>query len=150
MPQHPTWWIWLVTVLLLVVGLAMHPGGFIAAIVLSAGQSVYFLWRLRAFKPYAVQIRVAYTGLLLLCFVPVMRWLYWLPTCGTFALILFGYCLMARVLSLMPWNRPGPMSLALLSRVLFTSPVIGKAAHGLPETGCMGGVCETEARVATR
>lgn len=38
MPQYPTWWIWLAAALLLAVGLALHPTGFIAAIVLSAGQ----------------------------------------------------------------------------------------------------------------
>ena len=148
MPQFPTWWIWLVTASWLIVGFVLHPAGFIAAIVLSLGQSVYFLWRLRSFTPYAVQIRLAYTALLVVCFVPGMRWLYWMPACGTFALVLFGYCLMARVLSLMPWNRLVPLSLALVNRTLFTPPVIGNAAHGLPEISCLGGVCESEARVA--
>ena len=150
MPQYPTWWVWLVTVSLLAVGIALHPAGFLAAILLSILQSLYFLWRLRSFGHYAVQIRLAYTALLLVCFIPVMRWLYWLPTLGTFALIMFGYCLMARVLSLMPWNRSEPMSVALVGRTLFTPPVVGNVAHGLPETGCLGGVCESEAQVASR
>jgi hypothetical protein len=33
---------------------------------------------------------------------PILR----LPLCGTTAQLLFGYCPMARMLQLMPWNRP--------------------------------------------
>lgn len=131
-------------------GITLHATGFLAAITLSVLQGLYFWWRLRTFTHYAVQIRLAYTALLLVCLIPLMRWLYWLPTLGTFALVLFGYCLMARVLSLMPWNRSGPLSLALVRRTLLTPPVVGNAAHGLPETGCLGGICESEARVVTR
>jgi hypothetical protein len=148
MPKEPTWWVWLATALLLVAGLVWTEVAFEGAILLSAAQTGFYLRKHDSFAPYPVQIRVAYTALLIVCFAPFMRWLYWLPALGTFALILFGYCLMARVLSLMPWNRTERLSLELVCRTLFTPPVIGNPAHGLPDPGCMGGVCELEAQVA--
>jgi len=41
---------------------------------------------------------------------------------GTFALVLFGYCLMARILSLLPGNRTEPVSLDLILRTFLTPP----------------------------
>jgi hypothetical protein len=92
------------------------------------------------------------TGLhrpLILCQVPSLGWLYWVPTLGTFALVLFGYCLMARILSLLPGNRAELMSLDLIRRTFLTLPVPGDVHHGLPEAGCPGGVCVIEPRIAT-
>jgi hypothetical protein len=136
MPKEPTWWVWLVTVLLLASGLAGQPAGFVGAITLSAAQSGWFVWQHRGLRPYPVQIRVAYTGLLLLCLTPLLRWLYWLPTVGTVALLLFGYCLMGRMLSLLPWNRQEAINLVLLRRAFLTPPIPGNALHGLPGGGC--------------
>jgi hypothetical protein len=149
MPKEPTWWTWLMSAVLLAVGLTGWPVFFLAAIALSLGQCVFFLRTHRAFMPYTVQIRLAYTTLLAVCFVPGLRWLYWLPTLGTFALVLFGYCLMARVLSLAPWNRREYLTANLLHRTFCTAPVVGRPEHGLPAAGCPGGVCEREARIAT-
>lgn len=150
MPKEITWWVWLATALLLVVGLTGHPVGFVAAILLSVMQSGFFRAKHRSWMPYAVQIRMAYTALLVVSLLPPLRWLYWLPTVGTFALLFFGYCLMARVLSLMPWNRVEPINAQLLLRTFLAPPVIGRADHGLPPSGCPGGVCELEAHVAQR
>jgi hypothetical protein len=136
MPKEPTWWVWLVTATLLVFGLAGWPAGFVAAIALSATQSAWFGWKHRGPRPYPVQIRVAYTGLLVLGLVPGLRWLYWLPAVGTVALLLFGYCLMARLLSLLPWNRTEKLSFGAVRKVLFTPPMPGNARHGLPSGGC--------------
>ncbi len=136
MPKEPTWWVWLTTVLLLATGLAGHPTGFIAAIALSAAQSAWFALKLGRLNAFPVQIRIAYTGLLLLCLAPALRWLYWLPTVGTTALLLFGYCLMARMLSLMPWNRVANLSFTLVRQTFLTPPMPGNARHGLPANGC--------------
>jgi hypothetical protein len=73
------------------------------------------------FKAFPVQLRVAYTLLLIICLFPPMRWIYWVPAVGTFTLVIFGYCLMARMLSLLPWNRAEPITVDLLRRT-FLSP----------------------------
>ena len=105
MPKEIAWWVWAVTAALLAVGVLGFSAGFVAAIVLSVAQTVIFGLRTRSLRDFPVQIRIAYSLLLIACYLPAMRWLYWLPTVGTFALILFGYCFAARVLSLAPWNR---------------------------------------------
>lgn len=148
MPKEPTWWGWVITVGLLALGLAGQPWFFVWAMAFSLAQSIYFISKMRSLKPYTVQIRLAYSGLLGVCSLPFLRWLYWLPTLGTTALVLFGYCLMAQVLSLLPWNRYEPLTLSLLRRTFCSTPVIGRADHGLPAVGCPGGVCELEGRFA--
>ena len=103
MPRDWTWWVWLVTACLLLVGLMGMPEAFLAALLLSIAQSVLFFARERTFKAFPVQLRFAYTLLLIICLFPPMRWIYWVPAVGTFALVIFGYCLMARMLSLLWW-----------------------------------------------
>src|SRR6185503_19375087 len=98
-----TWWAWTVTAVLLAIGLAGLPSGFVAAIVLTVVQVVMMLIRERSVSAFAVQLRIAYLILLGICFVPQMPWFYWLPMVGTFALVIFGYCLLARMLYLLPW-----------------------------------------------
>jgi hypothetical protein len=149
MPRNLTWWVWAITALCLAAGLMGFSSGYYAAIVISAIQIVVFDFREGSLFAFPVQIRLAYTGLLILCQVPSLGWLYWVPTVGTFALVLFGYCLMARTLSLLPGNRTEPMSLDLILRTFLTPPVVGNIHHGLPATGCPGGVCALEGRIAT-
>ena len=45
MPQYWTWWVWLVTACLLLIGLMGRPEAFLAALLLSIAQSVlFFAW----------------------------------------------------------------------------------------------------------
>jgi len=114
MPQYWTWWVWLVTACLLLIGLMGRPEAFLAALLLSIAQSVlFFAWE-RALGAFPVQLRLAYTLLLIICLFLPIRWLFWLPAVGTFALVIFGYCLMARMLSLLPWNRTEPITADLV------------------------------------
>lgn len=148
MPREPTWWIWLITATLLATGLGGHPATFIAAIGLSIMQMTFFWHRHRSPIATSVQIRLAYTALLLLCLLPPLRWLYWLPTIGTFALLIFGYCLTARTISLLPWNRHEPLSASLLCRTFFTAPRGASIGRQMQTCGTDEGVCELEARIA--
>ena len=77
-----------------------------------------------------------------------MRWLYWLPVVGTFALVIFGYCLLARVLSLLPWNLREPHSLGLWRRTFFSAPDLDRVTVNPVTAGCAGGLCTIEAQVA--
>ncbi len=150
MPREFTWWVWLATAVLLVIGLAGYPAAFLAAIGLTVAQTLLFIVRERSFRPSPVQTRLAYAALLVICFVPSLRWLYWLPTIGTFALVLYGYCLMARFLSLLPWNRTEKITLSLLRHTFLSPPALGKASQGLAQAGCPGGFCSIEAQLGKR
>jgi hypothetical protein len=145
-----TWWAWTATAALLVLGLWGVSGSFEAAILLSAGQTAVILMRDRKVSSFPVQLRVAYTLLLLVCYPPWMRWLYWLPTVGTFALVIFGYCLMARFLSLLPWNRHEPISRDLIRRTFLSVPTLPSLPATQSRFACAGGLCTIEAQVAER
>ena len=149
MPRSYIWWVWAITALCLAGGLTGYPSGFQAAILISVVQTVVYQLRETSIFTFPVQIRFAYTGLLIVCQIPSLRWLYWVPAVGTLALVVFGYCLMARILSLLPGNRTEPMSLDLLRRTFLTPPAPGNIHHGLPANGCAGGACTLEGRIAT-
>jgi hypothetical protein len=112
-----------------------YSSGFYAAIGISLIQTVTYSYNEKSALAFPVQVRFAYTGLLILCQVPGLGWLYWVPTVGTLVLVLFGYCLMARILSLLPLNRTEPMSLDLVRRTFLTPPALGNVHHGLPAAG---------------
>jgi hypothetical protein len=145
-----TWWAWTVTAILLLIGLLGHPGAFVVAMAITGLQALVMLIREKSVSAFPVQLRIAYLMLLGICLIPQMRWHYWLPTIGTFALVIFGYCLLARVLSLLPWNRQEPLSADLLRRTFLARPDISRLA-GMPRaTGCAGGLCTIAAQVGRK
>ena len=148
MPKELAWWGWLATAALLTTGIAGLPAGFIAATALLLAKTVFYGWKLGRVSAIAVQIRLSYTLVLALCFIPQLHWLFWLAATGAVALVVFGYCLMGRTLSLLPWNRLEPLSLDLLQRTFLSEPAI---THATVRSACGGlnGVCELESRVAS-
>jgi len=150
MPEEVAWWIWLITACMLAVGLSGYSWAFLVATGITVGQTIVFLLRYRSLMSSAVQTRVAYVVLLTICFIPGLRWLYWLPTIGTFALVICGYCLMARFLSLLPSNRTERISADLLRHTFLAPPTLIVTGQGLPMTGCPGGVCSIEAQLGRR
>ncbi len=81
---------------------------------------------------FPVQVCNAFTGLLVLALWAPMNWLFWVPAIGTPAPVLFGYCTLARCLSLLPWNRQEPLSWRLAWRTFTSRPVKGNIPQGLP------------------
>jgi len=148
MPKELVWWGWLLTAALLVTGLAGIPAGFVAALALLLVKTLFYWWKLGRVGAMGVQIRLSYTLVLALCFIPQLHWLFWLAAAGTVALLVFGYCLMGRTLSLLPWNRAEPLLLDLLRRTFLSAPVV---THETVRSACGGlnGACELESRVAS-
>ncbi|HYP67235.1 MAG TPA: hypothetical protein VEP67_03170 [Thiobacillaceae bacterium] len=58
--------------------------------------------------------------------------MYWIQLAGTSAMVLFGYCPLARFLSLMPWNRTQPFTFSLLALTCLSQPVRSNILQGLP------------------
>jgi hypothetical protein len=127
-----SWWYWAVTTVLLMIGLTGRIEAFYLATALSAIQLVHFRLRHDHFSAFPVQVRMAYAAVLLLALWEPMNWLFWAPAIGTSAQVLFGYCTLARCISLMPWNRREPLSASLLRRTLFSAPLKGSVMQGLP------------------
>ena len=135
--KEPSWWYWLVTACLLTAGVAGHPAGFSLAIVLTMVQLLHFTVREGSIAAFPVQVRFWYLILLLVAYPEPMRLIYWIPTIGTWAQLIFGYCTMARCVSLLPWNRKERFTLDLMKRTFFSRPVAGNILQGLPpKTEC--------------
>jgi len=127
-----SWWYWLVTACLLTAGVAGYQIGFILAIGLTVFQLIHFMIRVHSITAFPIQVRFWYLMLLLVALPGPLQIIYWVPTVGTWAQLIFGYCTMARCVSLLPWNRNQPFSVDLLSRTFFSRPVRGNIMQGLP------------------
>ena len=127
------WWYWLVTACLLTVGVAGYPVGFMLAIGLTTFQLCHFVIRERGIAAFPVQVRFWYLMLLVVALPEPLRLIYWIPTIGTWAQIIFGYCAMARLVSLFPWNRDESFSIALMQRTFLSRPVRGSVKQGFAE-----------------
>jgi len=119
------WWYWLATVVFMSIGLCGYAMGFILAIGLMFIQLTHYSIREKNFTAFPVQVRYWYLLLVLISWPDFMQWLYWAPTIGTWIQIFFGYCAMARLVALLPWNRNEPLSFRLLRRTFFSPPVKG-------------------------
>ena len=127
-----SWWYWLVTACLLTAGISGYPFGFTLAIGLTVFQLIHFTICEHNVTAFPVQVRFWYLMLLLVAFPEPLRIIYWVPTIGTWAQLIFGYCTMARCVSLLPWNQHESFSVDLLARTFLSRPVPGNIMQGLP------------------
>lgn len=127
-----SWWLWLATVIFLTAGVFGWTPGFYIAILLAVFQLIYFSITEERFSAFPVQIRIAFLLVVLIPLWEPLRFLYWIPVAGIWVLVLTGYCLMARILSLVPWNRKEPLSASLIKRTFLAPPVKGNILQGLP------------------
>lgn len=127
------WWYWLVTAILLTFGVVGNELGFIFAIGLTVFQLLHYVIREKSIKAFPVQVRFWYLVLLLVSFPEIMQWLYWVPCIGTWAQVILGYCAMARLVSLWPWNREEDFTLKLLMKTFLSRPVRGSVRQGFAE-----------------
>lgn len=127
-----SWWYWLVTACLLTAGVAGYPTGFSLAIGLTVIQLVHFAIRQSSITAFPVQVRFCYLMFLIIALPEPMQVIYWIPVVGTWAQLIFGYCTMARCVSLLPWNRKDSFTFNLITRTFFSRPVPGNIMQGLP------------------
>lgn len=127
-----SWWCWLVTACLLTAGVLGFSLGFVLAIAFTVFQLFHFILREHSITAFPVQVRFWYLMLLLVSLPGFMQWLYWVLTVSIWAQLIFGYCAMARIVSLYPWNRSEPFTFALLKKTFFSLPVRGNILQGLP------------------
>lgn len=122
---------WAATAALVTAGVAGWPIGVPAAIGLTAVQLGHFAWRDHAPGSLTMQVRWLYLAVLLAGIWRPLAALHALAVAGVWANVLFGYCLAARTLVLMPWNRSTPVSIGLIVRTLLAPPGNGGIAERL-------------------
>lgn len=125
MPKRDlTWWFWLATDVALANYLFVDREFIKAAIALAAVQVPVFARRGGGMTSFPAQVRIAYLGLLFAGLWSPLGVIHWIQLVGTTAMVLFGYCFLARCLSLLPFNRREPLSPRLLARTFFSPPTI--------------------------
>ena len=124
------WWYWLVTAGLLTYGVSGNFVGFILAIGLTVFQLIHFIIREKSAAASPIQVRFWYLVLLIVALPESLQLIYWIPTIGTWAQIIFGYCAMARCVSLFSWNRSEPFSFEFLKKIFLSKPVKGNIQQG--------------------
>jgi hypothetical protein len=120
------WWHWAITLPLLAVHVALGTERARPAIEIASGLclavAVYGAWRAGSAGAPAVQVRLAYLALLILGLAPAARWVHWVQLAGTSAMVTVGYCPLARLLTLMPWNRDEPLTARLVWETFAAPP----------------------------
>lgn len=116
---------WLAIAMLLTAHFSGVALAMALALLTSALQTVHALAVHRHWRHLAVQVRAAYLALLLIGQWPALWPLPVLQFAGTSALLVADYCLLARLLLLLPWNRREPVSADLVRRLLLTPPAPG-------------------------
>lgn len=114
------WWYWLLTMIPLGAGLTGWTEGFYLAMALCAVQTGHVIRLTRNLTAFPVQVRVAYLAMLIAGLWQPLQWIHWIQLAGTAARVLVGYCLLARTLSLAPWNRRQALTLTLIKRTFLS------------------------------
>ncbi len=121
------WALWFITWLGLMVGF-FYRNFYEYVVVLSVVHVLlFFILFQYKIRPFPVQVRVAYLIWVAVgTFVPHMVILMYITTIGLASNLFTGYCPLARMMYLLPWNREEPLSFNLLKRVILTPPVQGR------------------------
>lgn len=127
MNERIIWNYWFLTVICIAIGIFAWPQAIFLAMVLTMIHTIHFLFRQPGLIEFPIQVRIGYLGLLALGQVPVLDWIYWILLIGGTVKLTTGYCPLARMVSLLPWNRSQPMNLNLLKKVIFTPTIPGSA-----------------------
>jgi len=120
-----SWWYWLVTGAFLAGALAGCPLGFAPAIGLTVAHTLHYLVLEGSAKAFPVQVRIGYLAWTVSGLWGPLGFLHWIQLIGTAAAVLVDYCPMARMISLLPWNRRSPLSFRLLRKTFLRPPVRG-------------------------
>ena len=123
--READWWYWLGTDGLLIGSLAGWRWGVWPVIGLTVIQAVHYLYRERRIAAFTVQVRLGYLLLLVLGTISPLGFIHWVQLAGTTAVVTVGYCPLARILALMPWNRRRPFTAALVWKTIMSPPVAG-------------------------
>jgi hypothetical protein len=125
------WWYWLATACLLAASLCGWDAGLWFTTAFVAAQAAHYAGRAGSVRAFPVQTRIAFLALLAAGAWPPLGFIHWLQLAGTCVTVSFDYCTLARIMSLMPWNRTRPLTLGLVRRTFLLPPVRGSVLRAL-------------------
>jgi len=125
--KHLVWGLWFITWLGLLLGL-FERTAYEFVVLFSALHALLILFLLGfRIAAFPAQVRLAYFAWVAVgTYVPFMEILLYITMVGLASNLFIGYCPLARMMYLLPWNRAEPFSLELLKRVFFSPPVAGQ------------------------
>ena len=104
-PNKMEWWLWTITLALIIAALLGWHQGYYLVMIISAVQVLFFWNRLKSFLAFDTQVRIAYFVFTLVGLIKTIRFpFYILLFIGTFMVVAFNRCGIALVLKKMPWN----------------------------------------------
>jgi hypothetical protein len=121
------WGFWTITWVGVLAG-CFDAGYWRWVVAFSAAHALLML-ALVGFRPlvFPAQLRIAYFAWVALgTYAPHASTMMFVTLLGLTANLLVGWCPLARMLYLLPWNRQEPLDLELLARVFFSGPVAGR------------------------
>ncbi len=130
---------WLATIPMLMVALATGGLGFLPVAALTVAQGIHYTIRERSATAFSVQVRLAYLALLALSLLPHLVWIAWAQLAGTTVRVIFNYCILARTVSLLPWNRSVRLTGSLILRTFLTPPTQNSILDVLSQQPYSGG-----------
>ena len=121
------WGLWFITWVGLIVGIG-DQDYFEYVVVFSVLHAATFFVLFRfSVRPFPVQVRIGYLVWVAVgTYVPHMVILMYITLVGLATNLFLGYCPLARMMYLLPWNCDEKFSLDLARRVFFSAPVPGK------------------------
>lgn len=127
------WSLWFITFAGLVLGF-FYRQFYEYVVYFSAAHALLFLIFFRfQIKAFPVQLRITYLIWVVVgTYVPHMVILMYITTIGLASNLFIGYCPLARMMYLLPWNREESFSFGLLKRVILTPPVPGRFKPASP------------------
>ena len=126
------WWIWAILASLMLWGLTGQMLAREAAMALAVLQAIGYLLVYRSVRHFPTQLRIAYVLWMAAGLMPPLFIMYWILAAGTTARALTGYCAMARLLLLLPWNRSVSLTWRRVGIIAFHPPIQGSVLSGLP------------------
>lgn len=104
--QSIEWWFWAVTLAFIIAALSDWTPGYVATIVVSLVQTIFFIIRTGSATSFPSQVRIVYFAYTLLGLWEEGRfYCYVLLAVGTVMVVFFERCGIALILKQMPWNK---------------------------------------------
>lgn len=117
------WNLWLVTWIILLIGYYDRSAWDMVVTFSAAHALLFFILFQCSVEPFPVQVRLAYLAWVAAgTYVEGMEILMWITTVGEAFNLFAGYCPLARMLSLLPWNREEALSWNLVKKAILSRP----------------------------